>query len=78
MATNRPTVETFGENVGLLTHEVFGLEVTKSGFHRLLTEAVDDDVDYEEVVDRFKGQLGGEARGLIRGMIATRDAVSDD
>lgn len=32
----KPTVETFGENVGTLTREVFGLEVSKSGFYDLL------------------------------------------
>src|SRR6185437_14471839 len=34
----RPAVETFGENIGILTREVFGLEVTRSGFHKMLTE----------------------------------------
>jgi predicted ATP-dependent endonuclease of OLD family len=29
---DRPERETFGENVGILTREVFGLEVSKSGF----------------------------------------------
>jgi hypothetical protein len=29
----RPTLETFGENVGTLIDEVFGLEVTSTGFH---------------------------------------------
>lgn len=32
----RPDIETFGENVGVLTREVFGLEVTHAGFHQLL------------------------------------------
>ncbi|MFD0353693.1 hypothetical protein ACFVHW_08070 [Streptomyces sp. NPDC127110] len=27
----RPTMETFGENVGILTHEIFWLEVTDKG-----------------------------------------------
>lgn len=35
----RPTVETFGENVGILTREVFGFEVTKSSFHSLLAHS---------------------------------------
>ncbi|HDR1506241.1 TPA: ATP-binding protein, partial [Pasteurella multocida] len=32
----RLVTETFGENIGILTREVFGLEVEKSGFHKLL------------------------------------------
>ncbi len=34
----RPNIETFGENVGVLTREVFGLEVLNSGFYDLLTK----------------------------------------
>ncbi|WP_379821868.1 AAA family ATPase [Lacticaseibacillus paracasei] len=32
----RPTIETFGEAIGVLTSEVFGYEVENSGFHQLL------------------------------------------
>ncbi len=73
LAINRPTLETFGEGVGVLTHEVFGLEVTKAGFHRMLDDAVDDAVDFDELITRFDGQLGGEARGIARGLLALRD-----
>ncbi|MFJ3775143.1 AAA family ATPase [Streptomyces sp. NPDC090075] len=73
MVAERPEVETFGENVGVLTREVFGLEVTRSGFHRLLDEAATGGETYDEVIERFDGQLGGEARGIIRGLIAVRE-----
>jgi hypothetical protein len=73
---DRPELETFGENVGILTREVFGLEVTKSGFHELLDRIVTDSrLSYEAIVDRFGGQLGAEARAIIRGMIADRDEM---
>jgi hypothetical protein len=70
----RPESETFGENVGILTREVFGLEVTKSGFHKMLQEAVDKEDDYETVVQRFKGQLGAEARAIVRALIAAKES----
>jgi predicted ATPase len=70
---DRPQIETFGENVGLLTHEVFGLEVTRSGFHRLLEEAVDEYREFEEAAGLFDNELGGEARGILRGLLASRD-----
>ncbi|ANS31762.1 hypothetical protein R1CP_35780 (plasmid) [Rhodococcus opacus] len=70
---HRPTVETFGENVSILTHEVFGLEVTKSGFHQLLRDAVEEGGSYEEILDGFRTSLGGEARSILRGLVATRD-----
>ncbi|MCA0906264.1 ATP-binding protein [Ruegeria marisrubri] len=69
----RPSIETFGENVGVLTREVFGLEVAETGFHRMLREAVEEEYDYEDVVDRFSGALGGEARALVRALFSTKD-----
>ncbi|QXE35912.1 ATP-binding protein [Streptomyces sp. GMY02] len=77
MVAKRPDVETFGENVGVLTREIFGLEVTRSGFHRLLDEAVAGNDAYESVVESFGGHLGGEARGIIRGLIAAREMEGD-
>lgn len=72
---NRPEQETFAENVSDLTREVFGLEITKSGFHQLVAEAVADrDLDYEGVLARFEGQLGAEGRALARALIAERDS----
>lgn len=75
VTAERPEAETFGENVGVLTREVFGLEVTQSGFHKLLQEAVATSGGYEAVLERFDQQLGAEARAIARGMIATRDAA---
>lgn len=69
----RPEIETFGENVGVLTREVFGLEVTQSGFHKLVGNAVESQASFDSVLDRFNDQLGAEARAIARGLIATRD-----
>ena len=60
----RPEFETFGENVGILTREVFGLEVSHSGFHKMLRDAAAAGETYEEIVARFGGELGGEARAI--------------
>lgn len=71
---DRPEIETFGENVGILTREVFQFEVTHSGFHRLLQDSVNEGLSYEDAVEKFDEQLGAEARAILRGMIAERDA----
>lgn len=71
--SERPTLETFGENVGLLTREVFGLEVTRAGFHQLLRKAVDDGRSFEGAVDYFNDQLGVEAKAIVQALIAERD-----
>lgn len=69
---DRPLVETFGETVGRLTNDVFGLEVTNSGFHSLVSEQVKASKTFEEILAHFKGQLGTEAIILARGLIAAR------
>ena len=71
----RPDIETFGENVGILTREIFGLEVMNSGFHKLLKDAAElENLTYEEILARFDGQLGAEARAIVRARVSNRDA----
>lgn len=64
---DRPELECFGENVGALTREVFGLEVVQTGFHRMVTEKAVGK-QYDEVVAVFGGKLGAEARALARSL----------
>lgn len=70
---DRPSLETFGENVGILTREVFGLEVTDSGFNTMLREAADKADTYDDAVAGFSGQLGGEALAILQAYFAQRD-----
>lgn len=72
-SSSRPEIETFGENVGVLTREVFGLEVVKSGFHTLLIESVKTGKPYEEIVNEYGDQLGFEARAILRALVLNRD-----
>lgn len=73
MHAERPRIETFGENVGSLTREVFGLEVSQSGYHALLQAAVSAGDTYNAIVAAYGDQLGQEARGILRAMVAHRD-----
>ncbi|KAF2392239.1 AAA family ATPase [Pseudomonas frederiksbergensis] len=73
IGTERPEIQTFGENVGVLTREVFGLEVRKSGFHKMLKLSVDTGGTFEQVMLEYSGQLGFEAQAIVRAMIASRD-----
>lgn len=69
----RPTSETFGESAGVLTREVFGLEVSKSGFHQMVAAVANEPgMSFEEVETRFSGRLGSEAKVLARSLIAQR------
>lgn len=73
IGTERPETQTFGENVGVLTREVFGLEVSKSGFHKMLKVSVAAGGTFEQVMHEYGGQLGFEAQAIVRALIASRD-----
>lgn len=70
----RLDTESFGENVGILTREVFGLEHTDSGFHNLLNDAVDKFDNYEAALESFNSQLGLEAKGILRALYGVKRA----
>lgn len=73
-AVERPPIETFGESAGILTRAVFGLEVTNSGFHQLVTAVSNQPgTSYEAVEQHFGGQLGAEAQALARGLVIRRN-----
>jgi predicted ATPase len=74
---DRPELETFAENVGVLTQEVFGLEVTRSGFHKMLADAVGDLNSIDAVLRKFDNEVGSEGRALVSGLIAGRNVAAD-
>lgn len=70
----RLSIETFGEDVGSLTSAVFGLEVTQTGFHKMLLEAISEtDGSYSSALNLFDGQLGGEGRAILRSRSQGKD-----
>jgi len=73
---SRPDVETFGENVGLLTREVFGLEVAKSGFNALLQKEAESSGSYEDILDVFDEQVGFEGRAILRSLLHEKSRQS--
>ncbi|MCH5268894.1 MAG: AAA family ATPase [Lachnospiraceae bacterium] len=73
LEVQRPEIETFGSNIGILTSEVFGLEVKNSGFHKMLKDAVMELDNYDEVLGKFKQQLGDEAKGIVRILFALKE-----
>ncbi len=69
----RPSIETFGENVGVLTREVFNLDVTDSGFHKMISDVIEQNgYSYEQLLEHFSGQLGAEACAIARALISER------
>ena len=62
----RPEIETYGENLGELTTEIFGYEVINSGFHKELQDAAKISDSYKAARDIFFNQLGKEAKSILR------------
>jgi predicted ATPase len=73
VVVERPQLETFGENVGVLTREVFGLEVTHSGFHTLIKKCLERHDNFDDILDNFSGELGAEGKAIVRALLATRE-----
>jgi AAA15 family ATPase/GTPase len=68
----RLQIESFGENVGSLTQEVFGLEVTNSGFHNILKSLVSKYDTYEDALEALNGRLGIEGRAILRNLFYSK------
>ena len=70
---DRPSIETFGENLGVLTRDVFRLEITKSGYNQLLEDVASRFPTYEAALAELDGHLGDEAKSRLRSIIARGD-----
>lgn len=62
-----PEIETFAENVGSLTKEVFKLEVTHSGYHALLAAHMEL-MDYDSLLQEFDNQIGREGKTIAKSL----------
>lgn len=73
----RPSIESFGEDVGILTQEVFRLEVQRSGFYALLNKEVDAGKTYSEILKLFNDEIGEEGRFILRTLLANKNKDND-
>jgi ABC-type cobalamin/Fe3+-siderophores transport system ATPase subunit len=69
----RPEKETFGENVGVLTGSVFGLEFRESSFYKMIQDAVKDNRDYESALKSLGGSLGLEGKMFLQSAIQNKE-----
>lgn len=71
-AAERLTMESFGEDITSLTSEVFGLEITNSGYHDLLKKLAHQYQSYEEIIMRYGDKIGAEGKALLKTMMALK------
>ncbi|MFE5373665.1 AAA family ATPase [Streptomyces mirabilis] len=72
LRVQNPEIETFGENVGVITREIFGLEVKRSGFNSVIEAMAARGLTFDEIIEEFDGNLGTEGRALARAATARR------
>ncbi len=72
----RPERETFAENIGTLTSDVFGYELKNSGFYKLLNDEVESDKSYEKIMEKFGDKLGSEGLSIIAHLINKKSQIN--
>ena len=73
VSVSRLEMESFGATITSLMHEVFGLEVNNSGFHKLLIDEVNHGLDYNRILEKYDNELGDEAKSILRAAIFERN-----
>lgn len=70
---DRPSIPTFGENIGVITKEVFSYELENSGYFKLFKQKVKDGFSFEDIVKMFNNEIGKEGLAVLMVMVALRD-----
>lgn len=71
-----PSLETFGENVGVLTYNTFRLTASSTDFHKALDLLIDGCDTFEEIDGLFTPGLSGQARAYVLSGLAAKRAKS--
>lgn len=68
-----PKIETYGESIGEITDEVFGLTAGTADFHATLRSLVDRKLTLEQIEARFDRRMSLQARAYVMSLIAARE-----
>ncbi len=68
----KPDMETFGENVGVLTYDAFGLTADSTDFHKYLDILIENFSDLEEINQLFSPRLSGQALSYVMAGLARK------
>ena len=67
-----PSIETFGENIGILTYDTFGLTAASTDFHKILDQLIVSFSDIGEINELFTPQLSGQALAYVMAGLARK------
>lgn len=67
-----PTLETFGENIGILTYNSFGLTASSTDYHEVLDLLIKGCDSIDEIDELFPEGLSGQARSYVNAKFAMK------
>ena len=67
-----PGIETFGENIGVLTYDTFGLTAASTDFHKILDRLIVSFSDINEINELFTPRLSGQALAYVMAGLARK------
>ncbi len=65
-----PRIETYGESIGEITNEIFGLNADATDFHQTLAELVNAGLTLEKIESMFEHGLSLQARAFVMTLLA--------
>lgn len=72
VSVTQPRMETFGENIGILTYDTFGLTASSSDFHLTLDLLAGGLLSVEAIDELFSPALSSQARAYVLARLAER------
>lgn len=69
---SKPNIETYGESIGEITNEVFGLNADATDFHQVLSRLVQSGMPLESIEKLFEPGLSLQARAYVMSEMARR------
>lgn len=76
MIFTRPCIETFASGTDQLTRDIFGYEIIKTGFYKLLQENLRN--DFEDTISFFNGHVGSLGEIMIQGLLQKKGSADDE
>lgn len=68
-----PKIETFGENIGIIMDEIFGLDIRNSGFYKFFDSLVQEDI--ERAKSLLISNIGTEAEVYLRILLNKKEGL---
>lgn len=69
-----PRIETYGESIGEITNEIFGLTADATDFHQILTRLIDAGYNLDQIEGLFDRGLSLQARAFVMTKLADKRA----